>query len=271
MYRIIRRKELADGIKLFDFSAPMIARKAQPGQFVILRVDEKGERIPLTIVDSDSGKGTITLVVHEVGRTTMKLGALNEGDSVIDIAGPLGNPSDIRKYGTVVCVGGGVGAALIYPEVRAFKNAGNRVISIIGARSKDLLIFRDEISAVSDEIFIATDDGSEGHHGFVSDVLGEILGKRRVDLVFAVGPVPMMKAVADITRHKVRTVVSLNPIMIDGTGMCGSCRVEIGGETKFACVDGPEFDAHLVDFDQLMTRNARYLAEERAALGRIKK
>ncbi|MHC1566428.1 MAG: sulfide/dihydroorotate dehydrogenase-like FAD/NAD-binding protein [Candidatus Syntropharchaeia archaeon] len=272
-YEIVAAKRLAPTIKQLEISAPLVARKAKPGQFVILRIDEKGERIPLTITDLDAEKGTITIVVLEAGRTTKKLSRMEEGDSILNLVGPLGNPAEIKDYGTVVFVGGGVGIALIYPEIRAFKEAGNKVISIIGARTKDLLIFEEEIKENSDELYIATDDGSKGHHGFVSDVLRRLIEeKRKIDLVVAVGPVMMMKVVAEVTRpHGIRTIVSLNPIMVDGTGMCGSCRVEVGGETKFVCVDGPEFDGHLVDFDLLSLRNARYLEEEKVSLEYEKK
>jgi ferredoxin--NADP+ reductase len=266
-YKILVAKELAPAIKLFEVSAPLIAKKAKPGQFVVLRIDEKGERIPLTITDFDAKRGTITIVVLEAGKTTKKLLTLKEGDYLLNFIGPLGNPAEIENYGTVVCIGGGVGIACILPEVRAFKKAGNKVMSIIGARTKDLLIFEEEIKEHSDEFYITTDDGSKGHHGFVSDVLQRLIGEKQIDLVVAVGPVIMMKVIAQVTRPlQIKTIASLNPIMVDGTGMCGSCRVTVGGETKFVCVDGPEFDAHLVDFDQLMARNARYLEEERLAL-----
>ena len=268
MYRIVAKKDLAPTVKQFEILAPLVAKKAKPGQFVVVRVDEKGERIPLTIVDSSSNKGTITIVVLEAGKTTKRLNCLNEGDYLLNCIGPLGNQAEIKKYGTVVCIGGGVGIACIYPEVRALKEAGNKVISIIGARTRELLIFEKEIGENSDESYVTTDDGSKGHHGFVSDILRKLIDERRhMDLVIAVGPIMMMKVIADMTRpHGIKTVVSLNPIMVDGTGMCGSCRVEVGGETKFTCVDGPEFDAHLVDFDLLISRNKRYLHEERLAL-----
>lgn len=264
MYQIVTKRELAPAVKLFEISAPLVAKKAQPGQFIILIIDEKGERVPFTIADWSPQKGTVTIVVQEVGKTTKQLGTLKEGDYVSNFIGPLGHPAEIKNYGTVVCIGGGVGIACVYPEIRALKEAGNKVISIIGARTKNLLIFEEEIQKVSDEFYITTDDGSKGHHGFVSDILQRLITtQRHIDLVIAVGPVIMMKVIANLTRpHKIKTIVSLNPIMVDGTGMCGSCRVMINGKTKFACVDGPEFDAHLVDFDHLTARNRRHLEEE---------
>jgi ferredoxin--NADP+ reductase len=272
MFRILSKEFLCPTVARFEIEAPLIARKAQPGQFVILRIDERGERIPLTLNDWSPERGTITLVALEAGATTRRLNSLKAGDHLADVVGPLGRPAEIGRYGTVACVGGGVGIACIYPEVRAFKAAGNRVISIIGARTRELLIFEEEIRRFSDELHVTTDDGSYARKGFVSDVLRELLEKgRKIDLVVAVGPVPMMKAVAEVTRpYGVKTVVSLNPIMVDGTGMCGCCRVEVGGKTRFACVDGPEFDAHQVDFDLLAARNRRYLEEERIALERLK-
>jgi ferredoxin--NADP+ reductase len=248
--------------------APAVARKAKAGQFVILRISERGERIPLTIADADPEGGTITLVVEEVGKTTKELGRLKEGDSILDLVGPLGNPMNIGNYGHVICIGGGSGIALVYPLTRALKKAGNRITSIIGARTRELLILEGEMRETSDELYVTTDDGSKGHRGFVTDILRKLVGEReKIDLVVAVGPVPMMKAVADITRpHKIRTLVSLNPIMVDGMGMCGTCRVTVGGETKFTCVDGPLFDGHLVDFEELEARRRLYEPEERLAL-----
>lgn len=269
MYKIVKKENLANNVKLFEIYAPLVAKKAKPGNFIVLRVDEHGERVPLTITDFDTKKGTVTIVVQEVGKTTKKLGLLTEGDALLNFAGPLGHPSEIKNYGHVVCIGGGVGIALIYPEVRAFKEAGNTVTSIIGARTEDLLIFEEKISKYSDKFYITTDDGSKGRKGFVSDVLKELMdGEEKIDLVMVVGPVIMMKIIAELTKpYGIKTVASLNPIMVDGTGMCGSCRVVVGGEMKFACVDGPEFDAHLVDFDNLMARNRRFLDEERMSLG----
>ncbi|MDD2778297.1 MAG: sulfide/dihydroorotate dehydrogenase-like FAD/NAD-binding protein [Methanocellales archaeon] len=262
------KKELAPTIKLFEVFAPLVAKKAKPGQFIILRIDEKGERIPLTIADFDAQKGTITIIFQEVGKTTKLLGLLNEGDCISDFMGPLGNPTKIEKYGRVVCVGGGVGVASIPLKAKALGEAGNEIISIIGARTKELLILEEELQKISDELYITTDDGSKGHHGFVTDILKKLIDERKnIDLVVTVGPVIMMKAVANVTRpHNIRTIASLNPIMVDGTGMCGSCRVRVDGRTQFTCVDGPEFDAHRVDFDHLMTRLQRYLTEEKLSL-----
>ena len=266
-FRILEKDELAPGIKRIVVYAPLIAQKAKVGQFVIIRVDEYGERFPLTLVDWSPEEGTITLIFQEVGVSTKKLGALKVGDRILDMVGPLGNPSRIRRYGEVAVIGGGVGTALMYPQVLALKEAGNKVTSIIGARTSSLLLLVNEISKVSDELYISTDDGSMGVRGFTSDVLKALLEEgRRFDYVFAVGPVLMMKAVADVTRpYKIRTFVSLNPIMIDGTGMCGGCRVRVGGETRFACVDGPEFDAHQVDFTELLRRLRTYRKEEEEA------
>ncbi|MDH7517987.1 MAG: sulfide/dihydroorotate dehydrogenase-like FAD/NAD-binding protein [Candidatus Thermoplasmatota archaeon] len=264
MYKILEKKILSEYVKLMKIEAPLVAKKAQPGQFVILRIDEKGERIPLTIADFDRKHGTVTIIFMEVGKTTKQLGKLDVGDFIENFAGPLGTPSEIKKYGTVVCIGGGVGIAPLYPIVRALKEAGNHVISILGARTKRLLMLEDEINAFSDELYIATDDGSKGHSGFVSDVLQKLIDeKRKIDMVMAIGPVIMMKVVSDLTRkYNIKTLVSLNPIMVDGTGMCGGCRVSVDGKTKFACVDGPEFDGHKVDFDNLMLRNRRFIHEE---------
>ena len=273
MFRVVEKEELAPAIKRMVVEAPEIARKAMPGQFVIVRVDERGERIPLTIVDYDRQGGTITLVFQEVGVSTKKLGRLSVGDCIADVAGPLGNPTELKRYGTVVCVGGGVGVAAMYPVARGFKEHGNYVISIIGARTKDLLILEEEVRSVSDELHITTDDGSKGFKGFTTDVLAQLLKSgRHVDLVYAVGPAIMMKVVADVTKpYGIKTVVSLNPIMVDGSGMCGACRVRVGGEVKFACVDGPEFDAHLVDFNELLARLRMYREEERLSLERYER
>ncbi len=268
MYKIIKKLELATGIKMMEILAPEISEKAQPGQFVILRVDEEGERFPLTLVDWNREKGTITLIFLEVGVSTRKLGMLGEGDGILDIAGPLGNPSEIKRFGTVCVVGGGVGTASAYPIARALKEAGNRVISIVGARTAGLLILEDEMGKVSDEVHISTDDGTKGQKGFVSEVLKMLIQKGyNFKLVYAIGPAVMMRAVAEVTRpYKIATIASLNSIMVDGMGMCGACRVTVGGETKFACVDGPEFDAHKVDFGELIKRQMSFLAEEKIAL-----
>ncbi|MBS3778333.1 MAG: sulfide/dihydroorotate dehydrogenase-like FAD/NAD-binding protein [Candidatus Thermoplasmatota archaeon] len=267
MYKILEKRVLSDNVKLMKIKAPLIAKKAKPGQFIILRIDETGERIPLTIADYDRKEGSITIIFMEVGKTTNQLGAMEKGDKILNFAGPLGVPSDIKKYGTVVCIGGGVGIAPLYPIVRALKHAGNKVISILGAKNKDLLMLEKEIEKYSDELLIATDDGSKGHKGFVSDVLQKLIDEDNgIDGVWAIGPVIMMKVVADLTRkYNIKTVVSLNPIMVDGTGMCGGCRVTVGDKTKFACVDGPEFDGHKVDFDNLMLRNRRFVDEEEHA------
>jgi len=267
MYEIVEKKVLSETVKLMEIKAPLVAKKAQAGQFIILRIDESGERIPLTIADYDRKKGTVTVIFMEIGKTTKQLGTMKVGDAILNFAGPLGVPSEVKKYGTVVMIGGGVGIAPLYPVVKALKEEKNHVISILGARNKSLLMLEKEIDAVSDELFIATDDGSKGHKGFVSDVLQKLINEKpRIDMVMAIGPVIMMKVVADLTKkYDIKTLVSLNPIMVDGTGMCGGCRVSVGGETKFACVDGPEFDGHLVDFKNLMLRNRRFVKEEEHA------
>jgi ferredoxin--NADP+ reductase len=268
---IVEKKELAPRIKEIKVYNPRIAAKARAGQFVIVKVGEEGERIPLTIADWDREKGLITIVFQEVGVSTYKLGRLGIGDVITDVLGPLGNPSEIEKFGTVVCVGGGVGIAAIYPMAKELKKAGNRVISIIGARNKDLLIYEEEMRRVSDELRITTDDGSKGRKGFVSDELRDLLNSGlKVDRVIAVGPAIMMKTCADVTRpFNVKTIVSLNSLMLCGMGMCGACRVEVGGKTRFVCVDGPDFDAHQVNFDVLIKRLNAYKAEEQLALKRF--
>jgi len=268
VYRITTRKEIAPDIVSLDVSAPLIARKFEPGQFVILRVDERGERIPITIAWADAQEGTIRLIVEVLGKTTKRLAALKEGDSILNLVGPLGKAIESKKYGKVICIGGGVGAAPLYPIVNALRKAGNRVVSIIGARTKELLILENEIRARSSTFYVTTDDGSKGRHGFVTDVLRSVLEMdENFNLVVAIGPIPMMKAVSNLTRaYGVRTLVSLNPIMLDGMGMCGACRVTVGGKTKFTCVDGPMFDGHKVDFDELARRRERYLDEEKRAL-----
>jgi ferredoxin--NADP+ reductase len=273
MYEILKKKELAPKIKLLEVRAPEVARKANAGQFVILRIDETAERIPLTLVDWEPKKGTITLIFLEVGLSTLKLGALRVGDEILDVAGPLGNPSEIKHYGSVAAVSGGVGTAAVYPISKALKEAGNTVVSIVGARTEELLILEDEMKSCSDEVYISTDDGSKGHKGFVSDVLKMLIEKgSHFDIVYAIGPTLMMRATANVTRpYSIKTIVSLNPIMMDGMGMCGACRATVGGETKFACVDGPEFDGHLVDFDELLKRQRVYLAEEKQAVEHYKK
>jgi len=270
MYKIITKKELAPKIKLVEIRAPEISNKAQAGQFVILRVDEKGERIPLTLVDWSKEKGTITLIFLEIGLSTEKLGTLEVNSPIHDIVGPLGNPSKIKNYGTACVIGGGVGTASAYPITRALKQAGNKVIAIVGAKTAALLILEDEIRKVSDELFISTDDGSKGQKGFVSDVLKMLIEKGYIfNVVYGIGPTVMMRAVAETTRpYSIHTIVSLNPIMVDGMGMCGACRVTVGGQTRFACVEGPEFDAHKVDFGELLKRQMAYLSEEKLALQR---
>ena len=264
MYRILKKEKMAhDSIVLNEIEAPQIAKKARPGQFVILKIDETGERIPLTMANVNKDKGTITIIYMVVGKSTRSFSMLEVGDSYQDCVGPLGQPTDIKKEGTVVCVGGGTGAAVLHPIARGMHEAGNDVITILGARNKDYLIMEKEMREISTELKICTDDGSKGRHGFVTDELREILQSQKIDEVVAIGPVPMMKFVSLLTKEfNVKTTVSLNPIMIDGTGMCGGCRVTIGGKTKFACVDGPEFDGHQVDYDSLMRRLGAYKHEE---------
>jgi ferredoxin--NADP+ reductase len=268
VFKIIDAQFLAPGIKRFVIEAPRIARKQKPGQFVILRVYEEGERIPVTIENSDADRGTVSIVVQSAGKTTQLLNSLNSGDTILNVVGPLGKPSEIANYGTVVVVGGGVGTAMAFPTASALKRAGNRVISIVGARNKELVILETEMRAVSDSLMITTDDGSYADKGFVTDKLRQLIQNgTRIDLVVAVGPIVMMKAISEMTRKEnIRTVVSLNPIMIDGTGMCGGCRVLVNGKSEFACVDGPEFDAHRVDFAVLVQRNSMYRDAEQRSL-----
>ncbi len=272
MYQIIEARFLAPDIKLFRIKSPKIAEKRQAGQFVIIRIEENGERIPLTIADSNVNDGTVTIIVQGIGKTTRQLNMLEAGDSIKDIVGPLGMPSHIENFGTAVSIGGGVGSAIAYPTAVALKQAGNHVITINGARNKELVILEEEMKAVSDEAYITTDDGSYGEHGFVTDKLKSLIeGGKKIDFVLAIGPIPMMKAVSDVTRpYGIKTVVSLNPIMIDGTGMCGGCRVSVGGKVEFACVDGPEFDAHEVDFKNLIDRNRMYAEYEKKSLDKFK-
>ena len=273
MYEILKKLELAPKIKLFEISASEIAMKAKAGQFVIFRVNEKGERIPLTLVDWEPKKGTITLIFLEVGASTIKLGALEVGDKILNVVGPLGNPSDIKNFGSVAVVCGGVGTAAAYPIAKALKNAGNKIVSIVGARTEELLVLENEMKSVSDELCVSTDDGSKGYKGYVSDVLKMLIEKGyHFDIVYAIGPSLMMRATANVTKsYSIKTIVSLNPIMVDGMGMCGACRVTVGGETKFACVDGPEFDADLVDFNELIQRQRVYLSQEKQAMCTCKK
>lgn len=268
MYEITEKQELAHTVYLYKIKAPLIAKKRRAGQFVVLRMNEHGERIPLTIVDSDEKAGTITIIVQEVGKSTAILGDMGVGDSILDVVGPLGKPTHVENFGIAVCVGGGIGTAPVLPIAKALKAAGNKVISIIGARTKGLLILEKEMKEASDELWVTTDDGSCGHHGFVTQVLQNFIDEGlKIGCVVGIGPIPMMRAVANTTRpYKLSTVVSLNPIMVDGTGMCGSCRVTIGGKNQFVCVDGPEFNGHEVDFDELMMRNRSYMKEEKSAM-----
>ena len=264
MSSIVSKTNLSDSVVRMDILASEIARKRKAGQFVILKVNEQGERIPLTIVESDGEKGTITIIFQIVGKTTALMAALKVGDEIQDVQGPLGNPTEVENFGHVVCIGGGVGVGVIYPITKALKEAGNRVTSIIGARTKSLIILEEDMKAASNELIVTTDDGSYGVHGFVSNVLQKIIdGGEKIDHVYAIGPVPMMKAIANLTRpYGIKTIVSLNAIMVDATGMCGACRVAVGGKTKFTCVDGPEFDGHQVDFDLLTNRLRMYCEEE---------
>ena len=267
MYKILFKQDLVPQIHLFRMAAPAVAQKARAGQFVVVRIDQKGERIPLTIADWDEKEGTVTIVFMEVGATTARLALLEEGEAIADFVGPLGVPAEIDNFGTVVCVAGGVGAAPVAPIARELKRAGNRVISILGARSKELLFWEDVLKSTSDEMIVTTDDGSYGRKGVVTEPLKELLESgEKIDRVVAIGPVVMMKFCSLTTQpFGVKTVVSLNPIMVDGTGMCGCCRVAVAGETKFACVDGPDFDGHKVDWDLLAARQRIYLGEEKCA------
>ncbi|MGD0940740.1 MAG: sulfide/dihydroorotate dehydrogenase-like FAD/NAD-binding protein [Terracidiphilus sp.] len=264
MYKIVKASTVGLNIKQFTIEAPRIARKQRPGQFIILRLHEKGERIPLTIKSSDPAAGTVTIAVQAIGKTTSLLNCLEAGDSILDIVGPLGRPSEIENYGTAVILAGSVGTAMALPTANALKAAGNHVVFIEGARNKEMVVFEDEVRQSSSETHIMTDDGSYGEHGLVTKKLDELLAAgRKIDFVLAVGPVPMMRAVARITAPLgIKTMVSLNSIMVDGTGMCGGCRVLLGDQSKFACVDGPEFDASQVNFEVLMQRNTMYRAKE---------
>ena len=267
MYRILAKEDLTPNIHLFKIEAPAVAKKAQPGQFVIVRSDEKGERIPLTIADWDRGEGSVTIVFMEVGTTTRKLALLASGDSILNFVGPLGRPTEIEKFGTVVCVAGGFAIATIVPIARSMKEAGNKVISIMGFRTKGLVFWEERLNSISDELIVTTDDGSYKRKGMVTEPLKELLQNTKVDRVIAIGPTVMMKFSSLTTKpFGVKTIVSLNPIMVDGTGMCGCCRVSVGDETKFACVDGPDFDGHEVDWDLLMNRLRTYLDEEKESL-----
>jgi len=269
MYQIVAKRTLAPNLTEYEIDVPRIARSRQPGQFVMVRAHEHGERIPLTVAKTNPDAGTITLIVQTVGKSTAQMSQLHTGQSFQDVAGPMGQPSHIEKFGTVVVIGGGLGTAVVYPQALALREIGNKVISIIGARNKELLLLQDQLKDVSDRLIITTDDGSAGQKGFVTDALQQLIDdpNTNVDAVYCAGPVIMMKAVSNVTRpSKILTIVSLNPIMVDGTGMCGGCRVTIDGQTKFACVDGPEFDGHLVDYDELMDRLTTYKNHEQQSL-----
>ena len=270
MYKIIRKEVLNPSVKLMEIEAPYIARKAEPGQFIILRIDENGERIPFTVADYDREKGTVTIIFQEVGKSTKELGALNEGDSLLDFVGPLGMASELEAYAgkKVAVIGGGLGSAIAYPQAKKLHSLGAEVHCIAGFRNKDLIILEKEMAEASTKLFITTDDGSNGEKGFVTDVLKRLIDEgNKYDLVIAIGPLIMMKMVCEITKESgIKTIVSMNPIMIDGTGMCGGCRVTVGGKTKFACVDGPDFDGHEVDFDEAMRRQNMYSREEKKSI-----
>lgn len=271
MFRILDTRQLASDVKWFKIDAPLVARHREPGQFVIIRLAETGERIPLTMADADPENGTIELIVKAIGKTTKTLCAKNADDTISDVMGPLGMPTHIEKVDHAVLVGGGVGTAVIYPLAKALKDAGCFVTSITGGRTKELVVLEEELGKVSDQVFATTDDGSHGYKGTVADKLRDLLDdkERPVGAVYCAGPVPMMRAIAELTRpSKIKTIVSLNPIMVDGTGMCGGCRVTVGDETKFACVDGPEFDGHLVDYAELSDRLTAYRKQEQDALKR---
>ena len=263
-YKLLSKKELCKGQFEYTIEAPYVTRNAKAGQFVILRVEENGERFPLTIADVDKEKGELTIVFMAVGYSTAKLAQIEVGEEILDVTGPLGQPTHVEKYGTVVCIAGGYGAAPCYLIAKAFKDAGNKVYMISGARTKDLIFWQDKMKKASTELFITTDDGSLGIKGFGTQVLKDLMNKEKIDYVIAVGPMPMMKAVADLTRGTgIKTEASMNPIMVDGTGMCGACRLTVGGKVKFACVDGPDFDAHEIDFDEVINRTKIYKSEER--------
>jgi len=268
MFRIVRKEVLNSNVKLFEVEAPYVARKAEAGQFIILRVNENGERIPLTIADYDREKGTVTIIFQEVGKTTKLLGTLEEGDYILDFVGPLGVPTHLEGHKKVAVIGGGLGTAIAYPQAKKLHSLGAEVDVIAGFRNKDLIILEKELSEVSSRLFITTDDGSNGHKGFVTDVLKRLLEEgNKYDLVIAIGPLIMMKMVSILTKqYGIKTIVSMNPVMIDGTGMCGGCRVTVGGKIKFACVDGPDFDGHLVDFDEAMRRQEMYKKHEKESL-----
>lgn len=268
MFKIVKKETLKPLVKLMEIEAPYVAKKAQPGQFIILRVNDDGERIPLTIADFDRNKGTVTIIYQEVGKTTKMLGQMEEGDYILDFVGPLGVASHLEGYKKAAIVGGGLGTAIAYPQAKKLHMLGAEVDSIIGFRNKDLIILEKEMADVSNRLFVTTDDGSNGKKGFVTDVLRELIEEgNKYDVVIAIGPLIMMKAVSNLTRqYGIKTIVSMNPVMVDGTGMCGGCRVTVGGKTKFACVDGPDFDGHEVDFDEAMRRQMMYKTEEKTSI-----
>ncbi|MCX8129244.1 MAG: sulfide/dihydroorotate dehydrogenase-like FAD/NAD-binding protein [Clostridia bacterium] len=268
MFKIVRKETLNPAVKLMEIEAPYVAKKAQPGQFIIFRINEDGERIPLTIADYDREKGTVTIIFQEVGKSTRMLGALNEGDFLLDFVGPLGIASHFGGLKKVAVIGGGLGTAIAYPQAKHLHALGVEVHSIAGFRNKELIILEKEMAAVSEKLIIATDDGSNGNKGFVTDALKKLIEEgNQYDLVIAIGPLIMMKVVSNLTKqYGIKTVVSMNPVMIDGTGMCGGCRVTVGGKTKFACVDGPDFDGHEVDFDEAMRRQLMYKSEEKQSV-----
>jgi ferredoxin/flavodoxin---NADP+ reductase len=271
MYEIVAKEALADVVTKMTIKAPPIAQKIKPGQFVILRVCEEGERIPLTVFSADPAAGTLTVIFQKVGKTTLHMDTLKVGESLASVTGPLGKATHIEKYGTVVSVSGGVGTAIGYPVTKALKGAGNHIITILGARTESLLLLENDLKGISDEFYVCTDDGSKGLKGLVSDQLKTIIdGGTKVDLVIAIGPLPMMRALAELTRpYGIKTIVSLDSLMIDGTGMCGGCRVKIGNDTKFTCMDGPEFDAHQVDWEIMRDRKRIYLDEEKVSKERF--
>jgi ferredoxin--NADP+ reductase len=271
MYKIVTRKEISQKIKSYDIHAPEVAKAAKAGQFVILRIDEKGERVPLTIAGTNPEKGLVRVIFQEIGKTTMHLASLCEGDYIRDFLGPLGNPTKIKRYGTIVTVAGGVGVAEIIPVIKELRRVGNKVITVVGARCKDLIILGDELKEESDLLFFATNDGTCGIKGFVTDVLKDVLAREKVNMVYAIGPVPMMKAVAELTKEKyIETLVSLNSIMLDGTGMCGACRITVNGRTKFVCVDGPDFNAHLVNWEEITLRLGIFKSFEKISIDKFK-
>jgi ferredoxin--NADP+ reductase len=270
---ILELRKLAPQINLLRLNEPLITQKAKAGQFVVLRINEEGERIPMSITDLDAKTGVLTIIFQEVGKTTAQLATLKKGDALADVVGPLGIPTHLERFGTCVCVGGGIGIAPIHFVAKSLKALGNNVISIIGARSKNLLILEEAMKTINDQLLISTDDGSYGHHGFVTDLLTQLISDQvKIDFIMAIGPVVMMRAVCKVTSPwGIKTIVSLNPVMVDGTGMCGACRVTVGGKTKFACVDGPDFDGHQVDFDELLKRQAMYVKQEKISMERWEK